>query len=435
MNSIMKIWCDPSVPSKWAERKNILKEKAQLRRDVKTIIDEVRRCGDNTLIEFTRKFDKVSLDIKNLKVTAAEIEEAYKKVSKEQVFALKSMKERVETIEKLVLEQMNVDMEVDGIRVQVRPRPIESVGCYVPGGEASYPSTLIMSVAPAKLAGVPRVIVCSPPKVNGSINPLTLVAADICNVDEFYRVGGAQAVAAMAYGTETIKPVRKIVGPGNKYVTMAKLLVSEDVAIDMPAGPSELLVLADETADPRLVALDMCSQAEHGPDSVVGLITISKKLAEKVLSELGKIADSAPRTLIITKALLKNGFIIVCKTVDKMVELANAFAPEHVEIVTQNSEEIADKMLTAGLILVGSFSPVALSDYYSGTNHVLPTGGFGKTFSGLSVLNFVTRAAIVECSRDGLLKARKVVKVLAEAEGLPNHYKAIEGRFEVEALE
>ncbi|MEM2911136.1 MAG: histidinol dehydrogenase [Candidatus Bathyarchaeia archaeon] len=434
MNPIMKMWYDSSLPSKLAERENILKEKAQLRRDVKTIIDEVRRHGDMALIRFTREFDNVSLDIKNLKVTAAEIEEAYKKVGKEQVIALESIKERVETIEKLVLEQMNVDMEVDGICVQIRPRPIESVGCYVPGGEAAYPSTLIMSVAPAKLAGVSRVVVCSPPKVNGSINPLTLVAADICNVDEFYRVGGAQAVAAMAYGTETIKPVRKIVGPGNKYVTMAKLLVSEDVAIDMPAGPSELLVLADETADPRLVALDLCSQAEHGPDSIVGLITTSKKLAEKVLSELGKIADSAPRAAIITKVLSNNGFIIVCETVDRMVELANAFAPEHVEIVAQNSEEIADKMLTAGLILVGSFSPVALSDYYSGTNHVLPTGGFGKTFSGLSVLNFVRRVAIVECSRDGLLKAQKIVKVLAEAEGLPNHYKAIEGRFEVEAL-
>lgn len=435
MNIIKNIWYDSSVPQKWAERENILKEKTQLEREVKTIIEEVRRHGDAALLRFTGKFDNVSLNTKNLKVSLAEIEEAYGKVSEEQVFALKSIKERVETIEKLVLEQMSLDVEVDGIRVQVRPRPIESVGCYVPGGGAAYPSTLIMSVAPAKLAGVPRVIVCSPPRVDGSINPLTLVAADICNVDEFYRVGGVQAVVAMAYGTETIKPVRKIVGPGNKYVNMAKILVSEEVAIDMPAGPSELLVVADETADPRFIALDMCSQAEHGPDSVVGLITTSKRLVEKVLSELGKIADSAPRKTIITKALSSNGFIIVCETVDRMIELANAFAPEHVEIVAQKSREIADKIRTAGLILAGSFSPVSLSDYYSGTNHVLPTGGFGKTFSGLSVLNFVRRVAIVEVSRDGLLKAQRVVKVLAEAEGLPNHYKAVEGRFKVEALE
>lgn len=435
MSLKINIWDASSVPPKWAERKGIFKEKAQLKKTVKRIIEEVKKHGDAALIKFTKEFDKVSINIKDLKVSATEIEEAYKKVSEEQISALKAIKERVETIEKLVLEQAKVNVKVDDIHVQVKLRPIESVGCYVPGGEAAYPSTLIMSVVPAKLAGVPRVVVCSPPKINGTVTPLTLVAADICKVDEFYKVGGAQAVAAMAYGTSTIKPVRKILGPGSKYVTMAKLLVSEDVAIDMPAGPSELLVLADETANPRLVALDMCSQAEHGPDSVVGLITTSKELAKKVLLELERIAVSAPRSSIITKALSNNGFIIVCETVDRMVDLANSFAPEHTEIITQDPEEIADKILTSGLILVGPFSPVALSDYYSGTNHVLPTGGFGKTFSGLSVLDFVRKVAVVECSRDGLTKAQSVIKVLAEAEGLLNHYKAVEGRFDVETLE
>jgi histidinol dehydrogenase len=289
-----------------------------------------------------------------------------------------------------------------------------------------------MTAVPAKVAGVPRIVVCSPPTTKGAINPLVLVAADICGVNEIYKVGGAQAIAALAYGTETIKPVRKIVGPGNKYVTTAKILVSKDVAIDMPAGPSEVLVLADETASPRVVALDMISQAEHSEDSVAGLITTSKKLAEKVQDWLKKMATSTDRGEIVTKALEKYGFIITCDSIDEAVELANVFAPEHVEIMTKAPMEIADSITSAGLILVGPYSPVALSDYGSGTNHVLPTGGFGHAFSGLSALDFTRRVSIVESSKDGLLSLRNYVKVMTAAENLPNHYKAIEARFESE---
>jgi len=342
------------------------------------------------------------------------------------------MKEKVETVEKRTLEQIKIEFEENDIQVRNLPRPIQSVGCYVPGGEAAYPSTLVMTVVPAKVAGVPRVAVCSPPNTKGLINPLILVAADICKANEIYKVGGAQAIAALAYGTASIKPVRKIVGPGNKYVTMAKILVSRDVAIDLPAGPSEILVLADETASPRLVALDMISQAEHGAESVAGLITTSKELAENVLSELRKITSSIKRGDIVSKALSSYGFIIICETVNEMIELTNAFASEHVEIMTHKPREVADKIVSAGLILIGPYSPVSLSDYCSGTNHVLPTGGFGHTFSGLSVLDFVRRVGMVECSREGLLKVKNNVKVLAEAENLPNHYKAIEGRFEFE---
>jgi histidinol dehydrogenase len=213
---------------------------------------------------------------------------------------------------------------------------------------------------------------------------------------------------------------------------MAKILVSRDVAIDMPAGPSEILILADETANPRFVALDMISQAEHGPDCIAGLITTSKELAENVLDELRKIAPSIRRSDIVVKALSSHGFIIICETADEMIEFANAFAPEHVEIITREPRKVANKVLSAGLILIGPYSPVSLSDYCSGTNHVLPTGGFGKVFSGLSVLDFVKRVAILECSRLGLLKAQKNVRLLAEAENLPNHSRAIEGRFDVE---
>jgi histidinol dehydrogenase len=428
---LLKVWKTSSLPPNWIKRVRILDRKTaqSLEGHVKAIMGEVRTQGDAALIKFTKKFDKITLYSKDLRVTTEEIEEAYESVSEEQISALEFMKEKVEVLEKRTLEQIKIEVEKNGIRVRYLPRPIQSIGCYVPGGEAAYPSTLIMTVVPAKVAEVPRVVVCSPPTTKGLINPLTLVAADICKANEVYKVGGAQAIAALAYGTESIKPVRKIVGPGNKYVTMAKILVSRDVAIDMPAGPSEILILADETASPRLVALDIISQAEHGIDSVTGLITTSKELAENVRSELRKITSSVRRGVIVMKALSSYGFIIVCETVNEMIKLANVFAPEHVEIITREPMEVAAKVESAGVILIGSYTPVSVSDYGSGTNHVLPTSGFGHIFSGLSALDFVRRVGIVECSREGLLKLKDNVKALAEAENLPNHYAAIEGRF------
>jgi histidinol dehydrogenase len=429
----VKVWKASALPPDWFKRQATdEKTSEQIESDVKAIISKVVKNGDSALTEFTEKFDKARLDAKDLRVTAEEIEEAYKAVSEEQIFALKFMKDKVSSFEKLVLEQARIKTSKDGITIQNVLRPIESVGCYVPGGQAAYPSTLVMTAVPAKVAGVPRIVVCSPPTAKGAINPLVLVAADICEVNEIYKVGGAQAIAALAYGTETIKPVKKIVGPGNKYVTMAKILVSKDVAIDMPAGPSEILVLADEKANPQLIALDMISQAEHGGDSVAALITTSKKLGEEVLSWLGKMATSADRGSIVRKALQECGFIITCENISEMVDLANVFAPEHVEIMTRNSMKIADEITSAGVILIGPYSPVSLSDYGSGTNHVLPTGGFGHAFSGLSVLDFARRVSVIESSREGLLRLKNHVKVLTEAENLPNHYKAVEARFEDE---
>jgi len=431
----VKVWNAQALPANWFKRTRTLDEKAieSIENDVKAIINKVVKNGDAALIEFTEKFDKTKLKTESLRVTTEEIEEAYSMASEEQVSALKLMKSKVSSFESLVLERIIFETSKDGITVQNVLRPIESVGCYVPGGQAAYPSTVVMTAVPARVAGVPRIVVCSPPTAKGTINPLILVAADICEVNEIYKVGGAQAIAALAYGTETIKPVKKIVGPGNKYVTMAKVLVSKDVAIDMPAGPSEILVLADETANPGLIALDMISQAEHGADSVAGLITTSEKLAEKVLSWLRKMTTSADRGNIVRKALVDYGFVITCKSVDEMVALANDFAPEHVEIMTRNPMEIADRITSAGVILIGSYSPVSLSDYGSGTNHVLPTGGFGHAFSGLSVLDFARRVSVVESSREGLLQLKNHVKVLTEAENLPNHYTAIEARFKDES--
>jgi histidinol dehydrogenase len=427
----VKAWKSSALPADWFKRQASDEQTdEQVESDVKAIISQIVKNGDAALIELTEKFDKVRLEAKDLLVTPREIKEAYKAVDKKQIAALKFMKNKVSAFEKLVLKQVGFKTSREGIAVQNVLRPIESVGCYVPGGQAAYPSTLVMTVVPAKTVGVPRIVACSPPTAKGTVNPLVLVAADICGVNEVYKVGGAQAIAALAYGTGTIKPVKKIVGPGNKYVTAAKILVSKDVAIDMAAGPSEILVLADETANPRFIAFDMVSQVEHGADSVAGLITTSEKLAEEVQGWLAKTATGAKRGEIVEKALEKYGFIITCKDVAEAVELANVFAPEHVEVMTRNPEKTAEKITSAGLILVGSYSPVALSDYGSGTNHVLPTGGFAHAFSGLSALDFARRVSIVESSREGLQSVRERVKVMTEAENLPNHYKAVEARFE-----
>ena len=418
------------MPADWNKRTQTMNR--SLVENVKVIVDKVEKNGDKALIKFTEKFDNAKLNAGSLRVTKEEIKAAYYKVNEKQKAALELMKSKVSSFEELIRKQLKINTSKDGIAIQNVLRPIESVGCYVPGGQATYPSTVVMTAVPAKTAGVSRIVMCSPPTAEGNINPLVLVAADICGVNEVYKVGGAQAIAALAYGTETIKPVKKIVGPGNKYVTLAKILVSKEVAIDMPAGPSEILVLADETADPKIVAFDMVSQAEHGADSVAGLITTSKKLADEVVVWLEKLAVPAERGAIVSKALTEQGFIITCDSEEEIVDLTNAYAPEHVEVIMRNAMRIAEEITSAGVILIGEYSPVALSDYGSGTNHVLPTAGFGHSFSGLSVLDFTRRVSIVESSREGLLKLKNHVKTLTETENLPNHYKAIEARFKDE---
>jgi len=428
----VKVWKSADLPAEWFKRGKTASEKDSIAVEskVKEIIGAVQKRGNAALIELTERFDKAKLTTRELRVTALETKAAYKNVSLQQINALKLMRERLFSNEKLALQQIGYKTSREGITIQAVMRPIESVGCYVPAGQAVYPSTLVMTTTPAKVAGVQRIVVCSPPTSKGTINPLILVAADICGVDEVYKVGGVQAIAALAYGTETISSVKKIVGPGSKYVTAAKVLVSKDVAIDMPAGPSEVLILADEAANPKFIAADMISQAEHGTDSVAGLVTTSKKLVNDVLQYLDEQSALAQRREIVEKALSTQGFIIMCKEdSEEMAALANAFAPEHLEIMTKAPKDIADRITSAGLILLGSYSPVALSDYGSGTNHVLPTGGFGSAYSGLSALDFMRRISIVESSKEGLERLKNHVKVLTEAENLPNHYKAVEERF------
>ena len=425
----IKVWDSKELSVDWFKREKADKQATvELENNVKSIMAQVKQNGDKALVEFALKFDKAELTTRTLKVKPEEIKEAYTKTSSQQVSAIKFMKEKVGDFQKQLVNETDMKTVSDGISVQTVLRPIKSVGCYVPGGQAAYPSTLVMTAVPAKIAGVPRIVVCSPSDARGRVNPLVLVASDICGVDEVYKVGGAQAIAALAYGTKTIEPVYKIVGPGSKYVTAAKVFVSNDVAIDMPAGPSEVLILADESADARFIAYDMVSQAEHGDDSVAGLITTSEMVALQVQESLKTVVALAQRREKISESLAKYGFIIVCTDIKEMVALANQFAPEHLEVLTAKPNEIADQ-LTAGLILLGPYSPVALSDYGSGTNHVLPTGGFAQSYSGLTVLDFMRRVSIVETTRTGLERVKDSIKTLTEAENLPNHYKAITARF------
>ncbi len=426
----IKVYKSKQLPQNWAKRQQVdQKATSELEATVKSIISQVKADGDKALLEFALRFDKAKLTPATLKASPEEIKDAYNKVSKEQVAAIEFMKQRVSVFQKQLVSQTEVKAFNEGIIVQTMLRPIESVGCYIPGGQAAYPSTVVMTAVPAKIAGVPRIVICSPSDAEGKVNPLVLVAADICGVTEVYKVGGAQAIAALAYGTETIKPVRKIVGPGSKYVTMAKVLVSQDVAIDMPAGPSEVLILADQYADARFIAYDMISQAEHGTDSVAALITTSEKLAGQVQEQLAQLAAAAPRGDKVSDSLSKYGFIIVCDSMEEAVTLTNQFAAEHLEVMANNAKLLAEE-LVAGLILLGPYSPVPLSDYASGTNHVLPTGGFAQSFSGLSAIDYMRRVSIAECSREGLEKVKAQVKVLTDTENLPNHYKAIAARFE-----
>lgn len=402
---------------------------------VRKIIEDVKKNGDKSVLEYTKKLDDVILTKDTMKISSEEIKNAYSQVSKQQISSIKFAKSRIEKFEKNILKSITPPfIEEKGIKINQKIVPIDSVGCYVPGGKAVYASSLLMTVIPAKIAGVNRIVVTSPPSKNGNVSPLLIVAADICGVNEFYKIGGSQAIAALAYGTESLKSVDKIVGPGNIYVTSAKLIVSGIVNIDLPAGPSELLIIADESANADFVARDLISQAEHRYDSVAGLITDSLMLVQNVKKILIDSVDNLERGNIVKESFSENGFIVLCKNKDQMIEFANLFAAEHLEIMTNNPDIIANKITSAGLILLGSYSPSAATDYCVGTNHVLPTGGFARASSGLSSLDFVKRIDVVECSKVGLNLIRKSISVLALSEGLVNHSSAVEERFKADAV-
>ena len=415
---------DEVLAGRWP---NVSASNSELLDYVKPIVDDVAMRGDQAVTEYTEKFDKVRLE--SFKVTQEEIQEAYKRVSQNEVQALRESRRRLELVESQRLEQNCFTKEIDGVVINCALKPIETVGCYVPGGKAAYPSSVIMNVTPAKVAGVERIVVCTPPGKTGSVDPLTLVACDVCMVDDIYKIGGVQAIAALAYGTETMPKVMKIVGPGNMYVTAAKTIVSDIVSIDKPAGPSEILIIADETTDPKLVAVDLISQAEHGPSGISGLVTTSKKLADDVSTFVEELVPSLERGEIIAEVLEQGGFIYLVESMEMAIEFANRFSPEHLEVLSEVPEEVADMLNNCGLVLLGPYSPVSSTDYCMGVNHVLPTEGYAKVSSGITVLDYTKPVSIVKASKTGLAVIRERVAALAEAEGLPNHREAVEERF------
>lgn len=418
--------------------KNPLKEANLIRRSnripqkneiVEKIINDVIRFGDDAIIKYTKKYDKTKIN--TIRVEKSELKKAYKKVTTNQLNSLKKSKKLLEKNETILLKRLTgIVSSENGVTIKRAVKPIESVGCYVPGGRARYPSTLMMCAVPAMVAGVKRISVVTPPMKDGNIDPVTLVAADICGIDEVYSVGGAQAVAALAYGTKTIKKVDKIVGPGGLYVNIAKFLVSNKTTIDMIAGPTELLIYADSRSDPRYVVKDLISQAEHSQDTICGIVTTSQSLVKKLENEISNILNtSLSRSEIISSSLKKNGFIALCRNEDDSISFMNELAPEHLQIISEYPNRIASRISTAGVVLLGKYSPSSASDYCLGSNHVLPTIEFGKSKSSLSVLDFVKLVNHITVTRAGLQSVQKYIKELAFAEGLPNHYFAVEERF------
>jgi histidinol dehydrogenase len=395
-----------------------------VREPVSKIIAQVRDQGDKALFELTERYDKTRLS--TLSVAADQIAAAYSKVDQKLINDLKQSKERIERFHALQVKALNWEEEVEpGVKLGMCTMPMDRVGAYVPGGRAAYPSTALMCVVPAKVAGVGNVICCTPPP----IRPLILVALDIAGADEIYSIGGAQAIAAMALGTTTISPVQKIVGPGNIYVTVAKMLLKDHVEIDFPAGPSELAVLADETANPFFIAADIIAQAEHDPDAACALVTTDRSLAEKVGKHIEKMMKKAERREVIACSLPNCGYVLV-RDIAEGIEKINEIAPEHLSIQVNEPRAIIERIRNAGAIFVGPYSAVACGDYSSGTNHVLPTAGYARTFSGLDIRHFCKSVSIQEVSREGLKSIGPITMSLAEAEGLQAHSESVRIRLE-----
>ena len=394
---------------------------------VESILKNVQKNGDSAVKKYEKKFTGASLS--TLRISKAEIKNAYSKVSKNEITALRLAKTRVEKTESIVKSIFkNKTINHDGIKISKKFVAIQSTGCYIPGGLAQYPSSVIMSVIPAKIAGVKRIVVVSPPNSHGKIDPLTIVAADICGATEIYKTGGVQAIGALSYGTKSISKVDKIVGPGGAFVTSAKSLVNDNTGIDMLAGPTELGIIADNSVNPEFLALDLISQAEHSSDTFCYLITNSEKIAKFVNQIISKLLPTIQRKEFVKSSLSKNGFIAVCKNNSDMINLANSLAPEHLQIMTKNPKLISSKITTAGLVLLGNYSPSSASDYLLGSNHILPTNGFGKIRGSLSVMDFIKINTEVIASKSSLSKISKHLDTLTTSEGLPNHYEAVRGR-------
>ena len=392
------------------------------RKTVQAILNDVKRNGDSAVKKYEQKFN--GRKTSQLRVSEKEIKEA--KITEAQFDALQSSALKVSIAQRRLKKVL-----IGSVRnlLGISFIPISSVGCYVPGGQARYPSSAIMSAITAAEAGVKRIVITSPPGPDGKIDPMTITVAKNCGA-EIYKVGGAQAIGALAYGTKSIPKVDKIVGPGGKFVSIAKSLVSDQTAIDMIAGPTELGIIVDSSANPELVALDLISQAEHSNDTMCFVITTSKTVAKQIQKLLEKLIPDVERSVIVKQSISKNGFIAVCKNKNEMIELANKIAPEHLELMVKNAKTLSKKITGAGLLLIGKNTPSSASDYLLGTNHILPTNGFGRTRGGLSVLDFLKLQTTVEEKKSGLKPISDKLKTLTDAEGLPNHYEAVKRRLD-----
>ncbi|HCD42553.1 MAG TPA: histidinol dehydrogenase [Lachnoclostridium sp.] len=396
---------------------------------VQEIVDTVKRDGDKAVFTYTREFDKAEIKAENFKVTGQEIEEAMKEVDPELMDILQKSMKNIRQFHEKQRQYSWFDSKPDGTILGQKITPLESVGVYVPGGKAAYPSSVLMNIIPAEVAGVKRIAMVTPPGKDGKINPVTLTAAHLAGVTEVYKVGGAQAVAALAFGTESIPKVNKIVGPGNIFVALAKKAVYGHVSIDSIAGPSEILVLADESANPRFVAADLLSQAEHDELASAILVTTSMEVAERVSEEIETFTRELPRREIIEKSLDNYGYILVAETMKEAIQTVNEIAPEHLEIITKNPFEDMTRIHNAGAIFIGEYSSEPLGDYFAGPNHVLPTNGTAKFFSALSVDDFIKKSSIIYYSKEALEEIHKDIEAFAEAEHLTAHANSVKVRF------
>ncbi len=397
---------------------------------VNDIIENVKAKGDRAVFDYTLQFDKYALTPENIRVTRQEIEDAYTKLDAGLVQAIRRSAENIRAFHARQLRNSWFDAKEDGTILGMKITPIARAGVYVPGGKAAYPSSVLMNVIPARVAGVGEIIMTTPPGADGQVNPGTLVAADIAGVDTIYKVGGAQAIAALAFGTESVPKVDKIAGPGNIFVALAKKAVYGYVSIDSIAGPSEILVLADETANPRYVAADLLSQAEHDELASAILITTSRELAEKVSAQVDIFTEELSRKDIIRKSLDNYGYILVAESMQDAVDAVNEIASEHLEILTANPFEIMTKIRNAGAIFMGEYASEPLGDYFAGPNHILPTNGTAKFFSPVNVDDFIKKTSIISYSREALQRVHKDIETFAEGEGLTAHANSVRVRFE-----
>lgn len=397
---------------------------------VNEIIGRVRSEKDKAVFDYTLQFDKFALTPENIRVTKEEIAEAYEKLDKKLVEVIRQSAENIRAFHQKQLRNSWFDAGQDGTILGIKMTPIERAGVYVPGGKAAYPSSVLMNVIPAKVAGVKEIIMTTPPGADGKVNPGTLAAADIAGIDTIYKVGGAQAIAAMAFGTQSIPKVDKITGPGNIFVALAKKAVYGYVSIDSIAGPSEILVLADETANPRYVAADLLSQAEHDELASAILVTTSEELAKRVSEEVDGFVKELSRAAIIKKSLDNYGYILIAEDMSAAIDAANAIASEHLEILTRNPFEIMTHIHNAGAIFLGEYASEPLGDYYAGPNHILPTNGTARFFSPLNVDDFVKKTSIISYSREALEKVHENIELFAQNEGLTAHANSIKVRFE-----